>query len=27
MPSWLDRALSDHNFDGGGLAEPEPVEA
>jgi uncharacterized membrane protein YdfJ with MMPL/SSD domain len=27
MPFWLDRALPDLNFDGGGPAEPEPVEA
>ena len=27
MPAWLDRALPDLNFDGGGSAEPEPAEA
>ena len=27
MPSWLDRALPDLNFDGGGSVEPEPAEA
>jgi uncharacterized membrane protein YdfJ with MMPL/SSD domain len=27
MPSWLDRALPDLSFEGGGKAEPEPAEA